>query len=72
MNRMLFDIPSFGFAVAVVSGTILVGAALAVAILARVSEWEAAGRHYPRAEWPLPETEQSTLSEAERKVRVAA
>lgn len=72
MEGILFDVPSFGSAAAVAGGTILLGAALAVAILGRVSDGEAAGRRYFWAEWPLPETGEGLPSEEERKVHLAA
>ena len=71
MEGILFDIPSFGFAVAVAGGTILLGIVLAVAILGHVSDGEAAGRRYHWAEWPLPETEKEEPVE-EWKIRLAA
>ncbi|MGZ8441133.1 MAG: hypothetical protein ACXWXD_10220 [Candidatus Deferrimicrobiaceae bacterium] len=56
MEGILFEIP-VSVAAAIVGGTIVLGAALVVAILGRMAEEEAEGRRFFWAEWPLPEAE---------------
>jgi hypothetical protein len=55
MEGILFETP-VSVVAAMIGGTIILGAALVVAILGRVTDGEAEGRRYFWAEWPLPET----------------
>lgn len=70
MEGILFETPVSAGA-AVIGGTILLGAALVVAILGRMAEGEAEGRRYLWAEWPLPESKKEEPAE-EKPTRVAA
>ena len=70
MEGILFETP-VSVAAAMIGGTIVLGAALVVAILGRIADGGAAGRRYFWAEWPLPDTGKEEPA-AEEEFRRAA
>ena len=70
MEGILFITP-VGAAAAVIGGTVVLGGAVAVAILGRLADEEAGGVRHFWAEWPLPEARKEEPAEEER-VRLAA